>query len=183
MGYVTIGIFSFNEQGISGAIFQMISHGLVSAALFLMIGFLYHQTHTKEIEKYGGVANQIPVFAAFSLFFIMASIGLPGTSGFVGEFLVLLGVFQIDKLYSLICGSGLILGAVYSLWLYKRVYFSQIVNPDVYSLKDIDLKEFIYFGVLLLMVLVLGLYPMLIFSSTEESVSKLVEHFLFYRNL
>lgn len=183
MGFVTIGIFSFNEQGINGAIFQMISHGLVSSALFLMVGFLYNQMHTKEISNYGGVAFKLPFFAALSLFFTMASIGLPGTSGFVGESLVLLGTFQASHIYSFICGLGLILGAAYSLWLYKRVFFGQISNQAISKLVDVKLIDGIYFVILLLLILFIGIYPISVFDSTEEFVSKLIEHFSFYGKL
>ena len=175
MGFVTIGIFSFNVEGINGAIFQMISHGVVSAALFLIVGVLYDQMHTKEIAHYGGVTEKMPIFAVFSLFFFMASIGLPGTSGFIGETLVLLATFMVNKYCAAICATGVILGAAYMLWLYKRVFFGAIVNEEVNILKDVGLRDASYFIVLLLITLLLGIYPMIVINNTNESVLSLID--------
>ena len=175
MGFVTIGIFCFNVQAINGAIFQMLSHGVVSAALFLFVGVLYEQMHTKEISHYGGVVEKTPYFAAIALFFFMASIGLPGTSGFVGETLVLLGTFKVNIYFSAICALGVILGAAYMLWLYKRIFFGVITNKEVNILHDVRAVEVGYFVILIAITLLMGIYPMCIISNINESVLTLVD--------
>jgi NADH-quinone oxidoreductase subunit M len=175
MGFVTIGIFCFNAQGINGAIFQMLSHGVVSAALFLFVGVLYEQMHTKEISHYGGVVEKMPAFAAISLFFYMASIGLPGTSGFVGETLVLVGTFKVNVYFSAICAVGVILGAAYMLWLYKRIFFGTISNNEVNILRDVSKVELLYFTILIAVTLFMGIYPMYFIQNINESVLTLID--------
>lgn len=162
MGFVTIGIFSFNQIAIEGALFQMISHAIISAALFFSVGVLYNRMHTKEISDYGGVANKMPIFALIFMIFTMASVGLPTTSGFIGEMLVILGVFEVKKFYAILISTSLVLGAVYMLYLYKRVMFGQITNTTVDNLVDLDYREkFIYIPLVLLTIL-LGIYPNII---------------------
>ncbi len=159
MGFVTLGLFVFNSHGIEGAVLQMISHGFVSGALFLCVGVLYDRMHTRLISDYGGVANPMPVFAALFMLFAMANSGLPGTSGFVGEFLVIMGAVQVNFWYAAAAATTLIFGAAYTLWMYKRVIFGAIANPHVAALSDLDAREFAVLGVLAVAVLAMGLYP------------------------
>ena len=160
MGFVTLGIFIFNDFGMEGALLQMISHGFVSGALFLCIGVLYDRMHSRNIADYGGVANTMPVFAAFFMLFAMANVGLPGTSGFVGEFMVILGAMKANFWYAFAAASTLIFGAAYTLWMYKRVIFGAVANAHVAELTDITLREKIIFAILALTVLGMGLYPL-----------------------
>ena len=174
MGYVTMGIFSFNAQGIDGAITQMISHGLVSAALFICVGVIYDRINTKEIAQMGGITQKMPNFALLFMIFTMASVGLPGTSGFVGEFLAIVGTFKASKLTAIMATFGIILGAGYMLWLYKRVAFGQITNPKIESLKDINKIEFISLASLATLTILIGLLPNLILSYYKLPVNEIV---------
>lgn len=174
MGFVTIGIFTFNKQGIEGALVVMLSHGLVSAALFLCVGVLYDRIHTKEIAKYGGVVERMPLFAGVFMLFTMASIGLPGTSGFVGELLALVGAFKANKLLALLAATGVVLGAAYMLWLYKRVVFGEITNNDVAKMKDLASHEKLMFLPIIVLVIALGIYP----SVLTDLMSASVDHLL-----
>ena len=174
MGFVTAGIFSFNQQGMEGALMQMISHGLVSGALFLCVGVVYDRLHTREIARYGGVANVMPVYAAAFMFFTMASAGLPGTSGFVGEFLVIVGTFAADYRVSLLIATGLVLGAAYALWLYRRVVFGEAAHDDVKKMPDLEKREMILFAPLIILVLWMGIYPKPFFDAINVSVQNLV---------
>ena len=176
MGFVTLGFFIFNTIGVEGAIVQMISHGFVSAAMFLCIGVLYDRMHSRLIADYGGVVNVMPKFAAFSLFFAMANCGLPGTSGFVGEFMVALGAVQRNFWVGFTAATTLILGAAYSLWMYKRVVFGPIDNPKVAALKDLDAREFFILAILAICTLTLGLYPQPIMEVMHASVNELLRH-------
>lgn len=176
MGFVTLGFFIFNELGMQGAVMQMISHGFVSGAMFLCIGVLYDRLHSREIADYGGVVNRMPKFAALFLLFSMANAGLPATSGFVGEFFVILGSVQFNFWIGFLAATALILGAAYSLWMYKRVVFGAVGNPQVEELSDINSREF---GLLLLMagfVLFMGLYPKFFTDLTQVSVEALLSH-------
>jgi len=159
MGFVTLGLFIFNAQGLEGAVIQMISHGFVSGALFLCVGVLYDRLHSRQIADYGGVVNRMPVFAALFMLFAMANSGLPGTSGFVGEFIVILGAMKVNFWYAFAAGWTLIFGAAYTLWMYKRVIFGGVANTHVAELKDINLREFLVLGLLAVVVLYMGLYP------------------------
>ena len=159
MGFVTLGFFIFNELGVEGAIIQMISHGFVSGAMFLCIGVLYDRVHSREISAYGGVVNVMPKFAAFAMLFSMANCGLPGTSGFVGEFMVILAAVQYNFWIAFGAAFTLILGAAYTLWMYKRVYFGAVANDHVAKLKDINCREFAMLAVLAAFTLLMGLYP------------------------
>jgi NADH-quinone oxidoreductase subunit M len=159
MGFVTLGFFVFNVQGIEGGIIQMISHGFVSGALFLCVGVMYDRMHSRQIKDYGGVASPMPAFAAFMMLFAMANSGLPGTSGFVGEFLVILGAFQVNFWYALAAGSTLVFGAAYTLWMYKRVIFGEVTNRNVAALSDIGIREWMVLAALAVAVLTMGLWP------------------------
>ena len=176
MGFVTLGLFIFNQYGMEGALLQMISHGFVSGALFLCIGVLYDRMHSRNIADYGGVANTMPVFAAFFMLFAMANVGLPGTSGFVGEFMVVLGTVRTNFWYAFAAASTLIFGAAYTLWMYKRVIFGAIANAQVAKLTDITLSEKSIFTVLVIAVLGMGLYPLPFSEILHVSVNDLLVH-------
>jgi len=174
MGFVTLGLFLFNAQGIEGAIAQMISHGFISGALFLCVGVMYDRLHSRRIRDYGGVANTMPVFAALMMLFVMANSGLPLTSGFVGEFLVILGAFQVSFWFALLAGTTLVFGAAYNLWLYKRVIFGKVANEAVAGLKDLDAREALVLGLLAAAVLVMGVWPMPVLDVMHASVEHLL---------
>jgi len=174
MGFVTIGIFTFNRQGLEGAIFQMLSHGFVSSALFLCVGVLYDRMHTKEIAKYGGLVERMPKFALLFMVFTMASIGLPATSGFVGEFLVLTGAFIDSTTVAALAATGVILGAIYMLWLYKRVVFGKITRDELKNIWDLEKQEVIILVLLAVMVLLLGIYPNFVLGPMHLSVENLI---------
>ncbi len=175
MGVVVIGIFTFNIQGIDGALFQMISHGVVSAALFLCVGVIYDRMHTREIARYGGLADRMPVYAFVFMLFTMASIGLPGTSGFVGEFLVLVGAFQVSIWLALLGSFGMVLGAAYMLYLYRRVIFGKIVRADLRDILDLSPREAAIFAPLAILTLWLGIYPSSFTGYFAASVSAMVD--------
>ncbi len=175
MGLVTIGIFSFNQQAVEGAMIQMVSHGIVSAALFLCVGVLYDRLHTREIARYGGVTNIMPWFAAVFMLFTMASVGLPATSGFVGEMLVIVGAYQAATWAAIGAATGLVLGAGYMLWLYARVMFGEVVHKDVAEMQDLGGREFFFFLPLVIAVLWLGIYPSTLTKPLAPSVLKLLE--------
>ncbi len=176
MGFVTLGFFIFNELGVSGAIVQMISHGFVSGAMFLAIGVLYDRVHSREISSYGGVVNTMPKFAAFALLFAMANCGLPGTGGFVGEWMVILGTVKANFWLAAIAATTLIFGAAYTLWMYKRVYFGKIANDDVRELTDLNAREFTMMALLAVAVLWMGLYPKPFTDVMHTSVTELLKH-------
>ena len=176
MGFVTLGFFVFNELGVSGGLVQMISHGFVSGAMFMSIGVLYDRVHSREIAAYGGVVNTMPKFAAFALFFTMANCGLPGTGGFVGEWMVILGTVKFNFWLAAISATALIFGAAYSLWMYKRVYFGEIANDHVRKLTDINAREFGIMAVLALATLWMGVYPKPFTDAMHVSVTGLLKH-------
>jgi NADH-quinone oxidoreductase subunit M len=176
MGFVTLGFFIFNPLGVSGGIVQMIAHGFVSAAMFLCIGVLYDRVHSREIASYGGVVNTMPKFAAFALFFTMANCGLPGTGGFVGEWMVILGTVQASFWLAAIAATALIFGAAYSLWMYKRVYFGDVTNDDVRGLTDLNAREFGLMAVLAIATLWMGVYPKPFTDVMHQSVTELLKH-------
>jgi NADH-quinone oxidoreductase subunit M len=176
MGFVTLGFFIFNQMGMQGGLVQMISHGFISGAMFLCIGVLYDRMHSRRIADYGGVANTMPKFAALFMFFAMANSGLPATSGFVGEFMVILGAVQFNFWVGLISATTLILGAAYSLWMYKRVVFGAVANDRVAALKDIDAREWSMLSLLAIAVLVMGLWPRPVTDVSEASVRALLQH-------
>jgi NADH-quinone oxidoreductase subunit M len=181
MGYVTAGIFTFTKQGIDGAIFQMLSHGVISAALFLVVGSLYERMHTKEIAKYGGAAEKMPVLASFFLVFVMASVGLPGTSGFVGEFLSLSGIANVNLVFAIFASTGIVFGAIYMLSLYKRVMLGEVANKEIAHLSDISSVEIIYFIPLILLAIYMGICSSQITGFFDILTSNLVELFQNYK--
>ncbi len=176
MGFVTLGFFIFNEMGMVGGLVQMIAHGFVSGAMFLSIGVLYDRMHSRDISSYGGVVNTMPKFAAFALLFSMANCGLPGTAGFVGEWLVILGAVQFDFTIGLLSATALIFGAAYTLWMYKRVYLGEIANDHVRELTDINAREFLILAVLAVAVLWMGLQPKPFTDAMHVSVTELLKH-------
>ena len=176
MGFVTLGFFIFNDLGVSGGIVQMIAHGFVSAAMFLAIGVLYDRVHSREIADYGGVVNTMPKFAAFALFFAMANAGLPGTAGFVGEWMVILGAVKANFWVGMGAATALILGAAYTLWMYKRVYLGPVANDHVKELTDINGREFLVMSLLAVAVLAMGLYPKPFTDVMDASVANLLQH-------
>ncbi|MCC2962212.1 NADH-quinone oxidoreductase subunit M [Massilia sp. IC2-278] len=176
MGFVTLGFFIFNEMGVQGGIMQAISHGFVSGAMFLCIGVLYDRMHSREIADYGGVVNTMPKFAAFAVLFSMANAGLPATSGFIGEFMVILAAVQFNFWTGLLAGTALILGAAYSLWMVKRVVFGPIGNKHVAELVDLNKREFAILAVLAIATLYMGLYPAPIADTLQTSVADLLQH-------
>ncbi|WP_322992281.1 NADH-quinone oxidoreductase subunit M [Limnohabitans sp.] len=176
MGFVTLGFFIFNPLGVSGGIVQMIAHGFVSAAMFLSIGVLYDRVHSREIASYGGVVNTMPKFAAFALFFAMANCGLPGTAGFVGEWMVILGALKFNFWVGMLSASALIFGAAYTLWMFKRVYLGPVANDDVKALTDINGREFLVMALLAAAVLYMGVYPKPFTDVMDSSVLDLLKH-------
>jgi NADH-quinone oxidoreductase subunit M len=176
MGFVTLGFFIFSELGISGGIVQMISHGFISGAMFLCIGVLYDRVHSREIASYGGVVNTMPTFTAFAVFFAMANCGLPGTSGFVGEWMVILGTVKFNFWLGLLAATTLVFGAAYTLWMVKRVYFGDVANVDVRALADINSREFTMLALLAAAVLWMGVYPKPFTDVMHQSVTQLIQH-------
>ena len=177
MGYVTMGIFAANQQGVDGAIFQMLSHGFISGALFLCVGVVYDRMHTREIDAYGGLVNNMPAYALIFMLFTMANVGLPGTSGFIGEFLTLIGIFQVSTWVALVATSGVILSATYALWLYRRVVMGDLIKESLRAMTDLTRQEKMIFAPLIIMTILLGVYPALVLDLTGPSVESLVENF------
>ncbi len=177
MGYVTAGIFVANQQGVDGAIFQMISHGFISGALFLSVGVIYDRMHTREISAYGGLVNRMPAYALIFMFFTMANVGLPGTSGFVGEFLTLMGMFQYNTWIAAIATSGVIFSAAYALWLYRRVVFGDLIKEALKTIEDMNAREKWIMAPLIVMTLLLGVYPSLVLDIIGPSVENLLHNY------
>jgi len=174
MGFFTMGIFSFTVQGVDGAIFQMLSHGLVSAALFLCVGVVYDRMHTREIAAYGGLVNRMPVFAFVFMVFTLANVGLPGTSGFIGEFLTLVGAFKANTWVAFLATIGVILSAAYALYLYRRMMFGALEKPALRAITDMGYREVLVFAPLVALVILFGFYPAPLLDVTAVSVKKLV---------
>jgi len=177
MGYVTMGIFAVNQQGIDGAIFQMLSHGFISGALFLCVGVIYDRMHTREIDAYGGLVNRMPAYALVFMFFTMANVGLPGTSGFVGEFLTLLAAFKVNTWAAVVATSGVILSASYALWLYRRITLGALVKESLAGISDMSARERWIFAPLIAMTLLLGVYPRVVTDITGPSVAALLNNY------
>ena len=175
MGFVTIGVFTFNTQGIEGAIYQMLSHGVVSAALFLIVGVVYDRIHTREIDAYGGLVSRMPKYAIVFMFFAMASVGLPGTGGFVGEVLVLVGVFKVNTWVAALASLGVILGAAYTLYLYRRIIFGELTKENLMKIKDMSRREMLIFAPLLIITLWMGIYPSSFLDFMHVSVAHLID--------
>ena len=176
MGFVTMGIFTFNINGVQGGIFQMFSHGLISGALFLSVGVIYNRMHTRQIVDYGGVVSVMPKFALFLMVFTLANIGLPGTSGFVGEFLVLLSIFSVNTYFAVFATTGVVLAATYSLWLYRKVIFGALVKDDLMDILDLTKKEIIIFIPLIFLTIFIGIYPKPVIDIIEPATSNIVEN-------
>ena len=177
MGYVTLGTFAANQPGVEGAIFQMLSHGFISGALFLLVGVIYDRMHTREIDAYGGLVNRMPIYALIFMFFTMANVGLPGTSGFVGEFLTLLGTFRANTWVALVATSGVILSAAYALWLYRRVTLGDLVKGSLMAITDMTPRERWIFVPLIAMTILLGVYPRAVTDITGPSVAALLNDY------
>ena len=174
MGFVTLGIFTFTVQGIEGSVIQMISHGIVSAALVLCVGVVYDRLHTREISRYGGLVSKMPMYAFTFMIFILASLGLPGTSGFVGEFLVLLSIFSINTYFAVFATTGVVLAATYSLWLYRRMIFGALIKDDLSEMLDLTRREIIIFVPLITLTIFIGIYPKPVIDIIEPSAKKIV---------
>jgi len=174
MGFVTLGIFALNTQGVEGGILQMLNHGVVTGALFLSVGIIYDRTHTRVIADYGGVASVMPIYASLFIVFTLASIGLPATNGFIGEFLILLGGFAANQWAGVLAASGIIIGAGYMLWLYQRVFFMEM-NPKVAGLQDVNMREFITLLPMVVLIFWIGIYPNMFLSFMHPSVQHLLE--------
>ncbi|MBU6474389.1 MAG: NADH-quinone oxidoreductase subunit M [Alphaproteobacteria bacterium] len=177
MGFVTLGIFAMTTQAVQGAMFVMLSHGVVSAALFLCVGVVYDRLHTREIARYGGLVNNMPVYAAIFMVFMLASVGLPATSGFVGEFLVLVGAFKVSTLATFLAATGVVLGAAYMLYLYKRVVFGEIVHDDVKAMKDVSAREIAIFAPLVALVFWMGIYPSSFINPMAPAIEKVIARY------
>jgi NADH-quinone oxidoreductase subunit M len=175
MGVVTIGLFTFNEQGIQGGLFMMLSHGVVSAALFLIVGVVYDRIHSREIARYGGLADRMPGYSFAFMLFAMASVGLPGTAGFVGEFLVILGALQVNFWLAMLGGAGMILGAAYTLYLYRRVIFGRITRDDLRGILDLSAREWAVFVPLIVLTMWMGIYPSSFTGFWDASVAAMVK--------
>jgi NADH-quinone oxidoreductase subunit M len=177
MGFVTMGIFAVTAQGIAGGIFQMISHGIVSAALFLCVGVVYDRMHTREIAAYGGLVNRMPIYAFAFMVFTLANVGLPGTSGFVGEFLTLIGTFRVNTWVATLATLGTILSAAYALWLYRKVIFGKLEKPSLFNIKDIGWREMVVLAPLVILTIVFGIYPKPVLDLSAASVAQLMDNY------
>ena len=177
MGFVTMGIFAMTAQGVAGGIFQMISHGIVSAALFLCVGVIYDRMHTREIAAYGGLVNRMPVYAFAFMVFTLANAGLPGTSGFIGEFLTLIGTFRINNSVATLATLGTILSAAYALWLYRRVIFGKLEKPSLFAITDVGWREIVVLAPLVILTVVFGIYPQPVLDVSATSVAQMIDSF------
>ena len=177
MGFVTIGIFSLTKQGLDGSIIQMMSHGLISAALFLCVGVVYDRYHSRMISSYGGLVNIMPKYALVFMIFVLAALGLPGTSGFVGEFLVLVGTFQVNIFVAVLASLGVVLAAAYMLWLYKRVIFGKMASSEIKEMADLNKTEIYVFASLVFLTLFFGIYPEPLFNTIDISVNNLIDNY------
>jgi NADH-quinone oxidoreductase subunit M len=177
MGFVTMGIFAMTAQGVAGGIFQMISHGIVSAALFLCVGVIYDRMHTREIAAYGGLVNRMPLYAFVFMVFTLANVGLPGTSGFVGEFLTLIGTFRVNNWVATLATVGTILSAAYALWLYRKVIFGKLEKPALFNIRDLGWREAVIFAPLVILTIVFGVYPKPVLDISSASVTQLIDNY------
>jgi NADH-quinone oxidoreductase subunit M len=177
MGFVTLGIFAATSQGVAGGVFQMVSHGVVSAALFLCVGVVYDRMHSREISTYGGLVNRMPVYAVVFLLFTLANVGLPGTSGFIGEFLSLLGTFRTNVVAATLATLGIILSACYALWLYRKIVFGRLEKPSLAVISDMGWREIVVFAPLIVLTLWLGFYPKPVLDVSAASVTALLDNY------
>ena len=176
MGFVTMGLFALTAQGVGGGIFQMLSHGIVSAALFLCVGVVYDRMHTREIAAYGGLVNRMPIYAFFFMIFTLANIGLPGTTGFIGEFLTMLGTFRVNNWVATLAALGAILSAAYALWLYRKIIFGTLEKPSLFNIKDLGWREVVILAPLVILTIVFGLYPKPVLDVSATSVTQLIDN-------
>jgi NADH-quinone oxidoreductase subunit M len=176
MGFVTMGIFAATIQGVAGGIFQMVSHGIVSGALFLCVGVVYDRMHTREISAYGGLVNRMPLYAAAFMVFTLANVGLPGTSGFVGEFLTLLGTFRINTSVAFFATLGVILSAAYALWLYRKVIYGRLEKPSLAAIRDLGVREIAILAPLVALTILFGVYPKPVLDMSAASVTALIDN-------
>jgi NADH-quinone oxidoreductase subunit M len=177
MGFVTLGIFTFTQQGMEGSIFQMLSHGVISAALFLCVGVVYDRVHSRLISSYGGLANYLPKYSLVFIIFVLGGLGLPGTSGFLGEFLILVGVFKKSYIVAMLASLGVILGAAYMLWLAKRVIFGETHNEIIKTIKDLNLSEGTILTILAIIMIFFGFYPQPLIDTISTSVNHLINNY------
>ncbi|HEX3506087.1 MAG TPA: NADH-quinone oxidoreductase subunit M, partial [Xanthobacteraceae bacterium] len=177
MGFVTMGIFAVTAQGVAGGLYQMLSHGIVSAALFLCVGVVYDRMHTREIAAYGGLVNRMPLYAFVFMVFSLANIGLPGTSGFIGEFMTLIGTFRVNTWVATLATIGTILSTAYALWLYRKVIFGKLEKPSLFTIKDLGWREITIFVPLVALTILLGIYPKPVLDFTSASVTQLVDNY------
>jgi NADH-quinone oxidoreductase subunit M len=177
LGYVMLGMFALNMQGVQGSIYQMLNHGISTGSLFLIVGMVYERRHTRMISEFGGLAKVMPIFAVFFMIVTLSSIGLPGTNGFVGEFLILLGAFQSNIVYGVLAAAGVILGAAYMLWMFQRVMFGKITNPENEKLKDLSAREITVLVPMVILILLMGIYPKPFFSRMDVTVEKFLKDF------
>jgi NADH-quinone oxidoreductase subunit M len=177
MGFVTMGIFAVTAQGVAGGIFQMVSHGIVSAALFLCVGIVYDRMHTREIAAYGGLVNRMPLYAFVFMVFTLANVGLPGTSGFVGEFLSLIGTFRVNNWVATLATLGTILSAAYALWLYRKIIFGKLEKATLFTIKDVGWREIAIMAPLVVLTIVFGVYPKLVLDISSASVMQLIDNY------
>jgi len=177
MGFVTMGIFAMTAQGLAGGIFQMVSHGIVSAALFLCVGVIYDRMHTREIAAYGGLVYRMPVYAFAFMVFTLANVGLPGTSGFVGEFLTLIGTFRVNNWVATLATLGTILSAAYALWLYRKVIFGKLEKPSLFNIRDLGWREMVVLAPLVILTIVFGVYPKPVLDISAASVAQLMDNY------
>jgi NADH-quinone oxidoreductase subunit M len=177
LGYVMLGMFAFNMQGIQGSIYQMLNHGISTGSLFLIVGMVYERRHTRLIADFGGLSKVMPIYAVFFMIVTLSSIGLPGTNGFVGEFLILLGVFRSNVVYGVLAATGVILGAAYMLWMFQRVMFGKITRPENEKLKDLNAREITILVPMVILIFLMGIYPKLFFSKMDASVEKFIKDF------
>jgi NADH-quinone oxidoreductase subunit M len=177
MGFVTMGLFAVTAQGVAGGIFQMVSHGIVSAALFLCVGIVYDRMHTREIAAYGGLVNRMPLYAFVFMVFTLANVGLPGTSGFVGEFLSLIGTFRVNSWVATLATLGTILSAAYALWLYRKIIFGTLEKPALFDIRDIGWREIAIMTPLIVLTIVLGVYPKPVLDISSASVAQLIDNY------
>jgi NADH-quinone oxidoreductase subunit M len=172
-----LGMFAFNMQGIQGSIYQMLNHGISTGSLFLIVGMIYERRHTRLISDFGGLSKVMPIYAVFFMIVTLSSIGLPGTNGFVGEFLILLGAFQSHVVYGVLASTGVILGAAYMLWMFQRVMFGKITRPENEKLKDLNAREISILVPMVIMIFLMGIYPKLFFSKMDATVDKFIKDF------
>jgi NADH-quinone oxidoreductase subunit M len=183
LGFVMLGLFALNTEAVEGAIYQMLNHGISTGALFLLVGVVYERRHTRLISEYGGLTTVMPAFAVFFMIFTLSSIGLPPLNGFVGEFMILVGAYQANPVYAILAASGVVLGAIYMLWMYQRVFYGGVTKEENKGLKDINVREIVVFAPLIVMVFLMGVYSKPFISRMEPSVNSFIEQMEYHREM